>query len=144
MKNKTYVPKSGEITREWYIVDAKGKTLGRLATRIAKILQGKNKPTYTSFLLTGDYVIVTNAKFIKVTGKKFMNKIYDRYSGYPSGRKEISFQQLLSKNPGEIIRTAVKGMLPKNNLAKEMLKALKVYPEENHPHDPQKPKKIEL
>ncbi len=141
---KSYVPKKGQIQRKWYLVDAKGKVLGRLATRIAKILQGKNKPTYTPFLLTGDYVIVTNAKEIKVTGRKLIQKIYDKYTQYPGGRKEMSLQRLLDKNPAEVIRIAVKGMLPKHNLAKQMLNSLKIYPDENHPHAAQNPEKIEL
>jgi large subunit ribosomal protein L13 len=143
-KIKSYVPKKGQIQRKWYVVDAKDKVLGRLATRIAKVLQGKNKPTYTSFLLTGDYVIVTNAKEIKVTGRKLTQKIYDKYSGYPGGRKEMSLQRLLEKNPAEVIRLAVKGMLPKNTLAKQMLNSLKIYSGQEHPHAAQNPEKIEL
>ncbi len=144
MNTKTYIPKKGQIQRKWYIVDAKDKILGRLATRIALILQGKNKPGYTPFLLTGDYVVVINAEQIKVTGNKMIKKIYDKYSGFPGGRKEISLQRLMEKNPAKVIELAVKGMLPKNNLAKQMLKSLKVYPGEGHPHVAQNPEKIEL
>jgi large subunit ribosomal protein L13 len=141
---KTWVPKKGQIQRQWLVVDAKDKTLGRLASRIAIILQGKHKPTYTSFLLSGDYVIVINARYIKVTGNKWSKKTYDKYSGYPSGRKEITLQELFRKNPSKVLYLAIKGMLPKNRLAKRMLNSLKIYPENNYPHQAQNPKKLEL
>ena len=141
---KTWIPKKGQIKREWFLVDAKDKTLGRLACRIARILQGKHKPTYTPFLLCGDYVIVINATGIKVTGNKWVKKIYDKYSGFPSGRKEITMQGLFKKNPSRIIYLAVKRMLPKNKLAKSMINSLKIYPHDEYPHQAQKPKKIEL
>ena len=143
-KRRTWVPKKGRIKREWLLIDAKEKTLGRLASQIAKILQGKHKPTYTPFLLSGDYVVVINAKYIRLTGKKMLEKIYDKYSGYPGGRKEISLRELLNKNPSKVLYLAVKGMLPKNRLAKRMLNSLKIYPEDNHPHKAQSPKQIKV
>jgi len=141
---KSWVPKKGQIRREWLLVDAKDKTLGRLASRIAKVLQGKHKPTYTPFLLTGDCVIAINARYIRVSGNKLSKKIYDKYSGFPSGRKETALKELLNKNPSRVLYLAVKGMLPKNRLAKRMLNSLKIYPEGNYPHQAQNPKKIEL
>jgi len=132
------------IERRWLLVDARNKTLGRVATRIAKILQGKTKPTYSPNFLCGDYVVVINARYIKVTGKKLEEKIYDKYSGYPGGRKEITLKELMKKNPSKALYLAVKGMLPKNKLRKRMLRALKVYPEDKHPHLAQKPEKIEV
>jgi len=132
------------IERRWLLVDARNKTLGRVATRIAKILQGKTKPTYSPNFLCGDYVVVINARYIKVTGRKLEEKIYDKYSGYPGGRKEITLKELMKKNPSKALYLAVKGMLPKNKLRKRMLRALKVYPEDKHPHLAQKPEKIEV
>ncbi len=143
-KRRTWVPKKGRIKREWLLIDAKEKTLGRLASQIAKILQGKHKPTYTPFLLSGDYVVVINARYIRLTGKKMLEKIYDKYSGYPGGRKEISLRELLNKNPSKVLYLAVKGMLPKNRLAKRMLNSLKIYPEDSHPHKAQSPKQIKV
>ena len=130
--------------RDWVVVDAKDKILGRLASRIAKILQGKNKATYTPNLLVGDRVIVVNAKHIRVTGNKYENKIYDKYSGYPSGRKEITLKVLMDKNPTKALYTAVKGMLPKTTLGHKMLKSLKVYPDQEHDQEAQKPKSISI
>ena len=141
---KTFIPKQNDIKREYLLVDAKDKTLGRLSSRIAKILQGKNKPYYTPFLLCGDFVIVINARHIKVTGNKLKDKIYDKYSGYPSGRKEISLEKLLARKPEKILYLAVKGMLPKNRLARRMLNSLKIYPDKEHLHTAQKPKRVEL
>jgi len=143
-KRKTLVPKKEQIKREWLLVDAKEKTLGRLASQIAKILQGKHKPYYTPFLLTGDYVVVINAKYVKLTGKKMLEKVYDKYSGYPGGRKEITLSELLKKNPSKVLYLAVKGMLPKNRLAKRMLNSLKIYPEDKYPHQAQSPKLVEV
>lgn len=125
------------------LIDAKNRVLGRLATRIAKILQGKHKPTYSPNFLCGDRVVVINAKYIKVTGKK-REKIYDKYSGYPGGRKEITFKRLMEKNPSKILYLAVRGMLPKNKLGKSMLRSLKIYPQDKHLHQAQKPKEIEV
>ena len=141
---KTYVPKKTEIKKNWYLVDAEGKILGRLASRIAQILSGKNKPIYTPYLDTGDFVVVINAKKVKVTGKKEEKKIYYHYSGYPGGMKEIVYQKLLEKKPTMIIQKAVRGMLPKNKLGRKMLKRLKIYAGTEHRHQAQNPEKIEL
>ncbi len=141
---KTYVVKPSDIKREWYLVDAGGKTLGRLASEIAKILQGKHKPIYTPHLDVGDYVIVINAEKVRVTGKKLDQKIYYRHSGYPGGLKSISLREQLKKHPTRVIRTAVKGMLPKNRLGRKMIKKLKVYSGDSHPHQAQKPKLLEI
>lgn len=123
-----------EIRRDWYEIDVKGKILGRIASSIVKILQGKHKVDYVPHLDCGDYVVVINAKDVKITGKKATNKIYTRYSGYPDGLKEITFNQLKEKKPEEIIRHAVSGMLPKNKLRKNYLKKLFIYPDANHPY----------
>lgn len=131
------------VIREWVLIDARNRVLGRLASCIAKILQGKNKPCYSPNFLCGDKVVVINAKHIRVTGNKWKEKMYDKYSGYPGGRKEITLEQLMKKNPTKALYLAVKGMLPKNILSKRMLRGLKIYPEENHPHIPQAPHKIE-
>ena len=141
---KTWIPKKGQIKREWLLIDAKDKTLGRLATRIARILQGKHKPTYTPFVLSGDYVVVINARHVRLSGNKTGQKSYDRYSGFPSGRKEISFVELFKKDPTKILYLAVKGMLPRNRLAKRMLDSLKVYPDDQHCHASQNVRKLEL
>ena len=144
MNKKTPIPKPDKMNRQWWLVDAKDKTLGRLAVRIAQVLQGKHKPIYTPFLLCGDYVVVINSGSLRVTGDKSIKKIYDKYSGYPSGRKEMSLREFMSKNSSKVLYLAVKGMLPKNKLAKQMLNALRVYPSQEHPHLPQNPKKLEL
>ncbi|MBE3088499.1 MAG: 50S ribosomal protein L13 [Chloroflexi bacterium] len=136
---KTYVPKQGEITKQWYHVDAKDQTLGRLATRIARTLMGKNKPEYTPFLDLGDFVIVTNAELIRVTGAKMEQKIYFHYSGYPGGLKRTSLKTMLARHPDRVIREAVRLMLPKTTLGRDMLKKLKVYPGAEHPHAAQMP-----
>lgn len=124
---------------KWYIMDAKDKILGRLAVEVARILMGKNKPTYVPYIAGGDGVIVINARQIKVTGAKLSQKLYKRYSGYPGGLKTISLSEMLEKKPEEVIRHAVRGMLPKNRLTKVMLKRLKVYPDEKHRQMAQKP-----
>lgn len=136
---KTYMAKADEVERKWYIIDASGKTLGRMASEIARILRGKHKPIYTPHIDTGDYVIVVNAEKVKVTGKKRQNKIYYHHTGYPGGLKVISYDKLLEKKPVRIIETAVKGMLPHNRLGRKMYKKLKVYAGPNHPHQAQKP-----
>ncbi len=141
---KTYVPKKTEIKKNWYLVDAEGKILGRLASKIAQVLSGKNKPIYTPFLDTGDFVVVINAKKVKVTGNKEKKKIYYHYSGYPGGMKEIVYEKLLQKKPALIIQKAVRGMLPKNKLRSKMLKKLKIYAGPEHRHQAQNPEKIEL
>ncbi len=141
---KTYFPKKNDIKKDWFVVDVEGKVLGRVASEIAKILRGKHKPQYTPFLDTGDFVIVVNAEKVKVTGNKEKNKIYYSHSGYPGGLKEARLEELRAKKPEEIIRRAVWGMLPKNSLGRKMLKKLKVYRGSQHPHNAQKPKKLEL
>jgi large subunit ribosomal protein L13 len=130
--------------RKWVVVDARDKVLGRLSTRIAKILQGKHKPTYSPNFLCGDKVVVINAKYMRLTGNKVDEKIYDKYSGYPSGRKEITFKGLVEKNPCKPLYLSVKGMLPKNWLGKMMMRSLKIYPEDKHVHAAQKPQDIEV
>jgi len=140
----SYSVKKDDIKREWYIIDAEGQTLGRLASKVAKILQGKHKPIYTPHMDTGDFVIIINAEKIKVTGNKANTKVYRKHSGYPGGLKEVSYKALLEKQPEQIIRHSVKGMMPKTILGKQMFKKLKVYAGPNHPHQAQKPKEIDL
>ena len=135
----SYIAKPSEIERKWYVLDAEGKTLGRLCTEAAMILRGKKKPTYTPFLDTGDYVIVINADKVQVTGKKFKEKIYKHHTGFAGGLREIPFDKLQAKNPEEIIRHAVKGMMPKGPLGRQMYKKLKVYAGPDHKHAAQKP-----
>lgn len=137
---KTYSAKPAEVNRNWYIVDADGLTLGRIATDIATHLIGKNKPQYTPHIDGGDYVVVINAAKIKVTGKKLEQKKYYRHSGYPGGIKETGLDEMLENHPTRVIEMAVKGMLPKNKLQDLRLKRLKVYAGSEHPHDPQQPK----
>jgi large subunit ribosomal protein L13 len=141
---KTYQAKQEELDHKWYLVNAEGKVLGRLSAELVKILKGKNKPTYTPHLDTGDFVIVVNAGKVALTGKKMKDKIYYHHTGYPGGIKEINAEKLLAKKPTEIIRIAVKGMLPKNSLGRQMLRKLKIYAGSNHPHEAQKPVAIEL
>jgi len=141
---KTYQAKKEEIEHQWYLVNAEGKVLGRLSTELAKILKGKNKPTYTPHLDTGDFVIVVNAGKVTLTGKKMKDKIYYHHTGYPGGIKEMTAEKLLSKKPTEMIRTAVKGMLPKNSLGRQMLRKLKIYAGPNHPHEAQKPISLDV
>jgi large subunit ribosomal protein L13 len=141
---KTYSAKESEVKKEWYLVDAKGKILGRLASEIAKRLRGKHKPIYTPHVDTGDFVVVINAGRIKLTGKKLTDKIYYRHSGYPGGIKSIAAGKLLKAKPERLIHLAVRGMLPKNSLGRRMLKKLKVYRGEEHPHSSQNPHILEL
>ena len=141
---KTYSAKPGEIEREWFVVDADGQTLGRLATRIADTLRGKGKPQYTPHVDTGDFVIVVNAEKIAVTGSKLDTKIYYRHSGYPGGIKQRTLREQLERRPTEVLRKAVKGMLPKNKLAVAQLRKLKIYAGTEHPHAAQSPKELEL
>ncbi len=136
---KCYVAKPQEVERKWYVLDAEGKTLGRLATEAASILRGKRKPIYTPHVDTGDYVIIINAEKIEVTGKKRKEKIYKRHTGYPGGLREITFEKLQAQKPEEIIRHAVKGMMPKGPLGRQMYKKLKVYAGPEHNHAAQKP-----
>jgi large subunit ribosomal protein L13 len=140
---KTYQAKKEELEYKWYLVSADGKVLGRLATELAKILRGKNKPTYTPHLDTGDFVIVVNAGKVTLTGKKMKDKIYYHHTGYPGGIKEINAEKLLAKKPTEMIRMAVRGMLPKNSLGRQMIRKLKIYAGPDHPHEAQKPIPLE-
>ena len=140
----TTQPTKDQIEKDWLLVDAENKILGRLASKIASILKGKNKPIFTPYLDTGDFVVVINAKKIKLTGRKLNDKIYYHYSGYSGGMKSITPKDLLQKKPDEVIRKAVWGMLPKNSLGRQMLTKLKVYPGKEHPHQAQQPKTIEL
>ena len=141
---KTYNAKPGEITRDWYLVDANGQTLGRLATQIADRLRGKGKPQYTPHVDTGDFVVVVNAEKIAVTGNKRSDKMYYRHSGYPGGLKSRSLNDMLERRPEEVIRLAVKGMLPRNRLARKQLTKLKVYAGPDHPHAAQQPQPMEI
>jgi large subunit ribosomal protein L13 len=141
---KTYYPKPGDVAKTWFIVDAADQNLGRLASRIAQVLLGKNKPQFTPGVDVGDFVIVINAQKISVTGKKLDDKFYYRYSGYPGGMKEISLRNQLAKFPDRVIKAAVWGMLPHNRYGRKLMKNLKVYPGVEHPHAAQKPKKMEL
>ena len=140
---KTYQAKKEEIDRKWYLVNAEGKVLGRLSTELAKILKGKNKPIYTPHVDTGDFVVVVNAGKVTLTGKKLKDKIYYHHTGYPGGIKQMNAEKLLAKKPTEMIRMAVKGMLPKNSLGRQMLRKLKIYAGPNHPHEAQKPIALE-
>ena len=139
---KTYNAKPGEIQRDWYLVDAEGKTLGRLATQVAERLRGKGKPQYTPHVDTGDFVVVVNAQKIAVTGKKLSDKLYRRHSGYPGGLRTETLGHLLERRPTEVLRKAVKGMLPKNRLAAQQLGKLKIYAGPKHPHAAQKPEEL--
>jgi large subunit ribosomal protein L13 len=136
---KTYSAKPGEVERGWYVVDADGETLGRLATRIADTLRGKRKPQYAPHVDTGDFVIVVNCERIRVTGNKLEQKIYYRHSGYPGGIKQRTLAEQLARRPEEVIRHAVRGMLPKNRIGRAQLRKLKVYAGTAHPHDAQQP-----
>lgn len=136
---KTYSPKAKDIEREWWVIDATDKALGRIATQIAKLLMGKHKPIYAPHIDTGDYVVVINAAKVKVTGEKAEQKVYYRHSGYPGGLKSQRFEELFGKDPGRVIELAVKGMLPHNRLGRTMLKKLKIYPGNEHPHQAQIP-----
>ena len=139
---KTFMASPATIDRKWYVVDAEGKTLGRLASEVAKVLRGKNKPTFTPHIDTGDYVIVVNAEKIKVTGKKLDQKIYYRHSDYVGGMKEMTLKEKLDKKPESVIELAVKGMLPKGPLGRAMIKKLFVYAGPEHPHAAQKPEEL--
>jgi len=141
---KTFVPKKNEIKKKWWLIDAQGKILGRLATETSIILRGKNKVEYTPFLDSGDFVIIINAEKIKVTGDKLEQKKYYSHSGYPGGIKEITLKDLLDKKPEDVIRKAVWGMIPKNKLGRAVYKKLKVYSGPNHPHKAQSPQEYEF
>jgi len=142
MNTKTYTPRESEIDRQWYVVDAADQTLGRLASRVARVLEGKHKPTYAAHLDTGDHVIILNASRIAVTADKRETKKYVRHSGYPGGYKEETLGHLLDRRPEEVIRRDVKGMLPRNRLGVQMLRKLKVYAGPEHPHQAQKPEPL--
>ena len=142
--NKTYSTKPTDINRKWYMVDARGKTLGRLATRVATVLKGKHKPEYSPHMDTGDFVIVINAEKIHVTGKKLDQKQYYRHSGYPGGLSQIALRDQLQRHPTRAVELAVRGMLPKNRLGRKMYRKLKVYAGSEHPHQAQKPELLEI
>jgi large subunit ribosomal protein L13 len=141
---KTYVTKPAEVQRDWFVVDAEGKTLGRLASEIARILRGKHKPIFSPSVDCGDFVIVVNAKQIRVTGRRLDQKIYYHHSGYMGGLSEISLRDQLDRFPNRVIESAVKGMLPKNRLGRQMIKKLKVYADADHPHQAQQPAVLEI
>mgnify|MGYP006110317831 CR=1 FL=1 len=141
---KTFTLKAKDIKKSWYLIDAKDQVLGRLSSKVAQLIRGKGKPEFTPHLDMGDFVIIVNADKVKVSGKKEDDKVYWRHSGFPGGQKETNLSELREKFPDRIITNAVKGMLPHNSLGRKMLKNLKVYAEENHPHESQSPIKIDL
>lgn len=141
---KSYMAKANEVDRKWYVIDAEGKVLGRLASEVARVLKGKHKPTYTPHVDCGDHVIVINADKIVLTGNKWQQKNYVYHTGYPGGRKEIAYSQLVQKRPEKIVELAVKGMLPKNRLGRKMYTKLKVYAGTEHPHAAQQPEVYEF
>ena len=140
----TYFPKQGEIVRKWYVVDASGQTLGRLATRVASILAGKENPRYTPFIDTGDHVVVINADKIRLTGMKSESKVYRHYTGFPGGLREEGFRKRFARKPELVVQEAVEGMLPKTKMGRAMAKKLKVYRDDKHPHQAQKPGGLSL
>ncbi len=141
---RTFTAKQAEIEHDWYVVDAEGQTLGRLASKIAPVLKGKHKAIYTPHQDCGDYVIVVNAEKVRVTGRKMDQKFYYHYSGYPGGLSSINLRDQLAKHPERVLQAAVRGMLPKNRLGRRMIKKLKVYAGDSHPHQAQQPKPLEL
>jgi len=143
MPFKTFTPTPDDVNREWWIIDAQGMTLGRLASRVAMILRGKHKPTFSPHMDMGDYVVIVNAAKLHVTGNRMEDKRYFRHSGYPGGIRSLTLSQLLERHPDRVIEIAVKGMLPKNALGHQMIKKLKVYAREDHPHTAQNPKPYE-
>ena len=140
----SFIQKPAEVERKWYVVDAEGKTLGRMASAVAAILRGKNKPTYTPHVDGGDYVIVINADKVAVTGKKRQEKIYKRHTGYPGGLRELTFEQLMEKHPEEVVKHEIKGMMPTGKLGRQMYKKLKVYAGPEHNHAAQKPEVLDI
>lgn len=144
LTKSTGIAKPQQIDKKWYVVDAEGKTLGRLCSEVAKVLTGKNKPCYTPNIDTGDYVIVINAEKIHLTGNKLLDKKYYRHTGYPGGRKEVMYKDLIANKPEFVIEKAVKGMLPKNKLGRAQFKKLKVYAGSEHEHAAQKPEVLEI
>ena len=141
---KTYSARKEDVERQWVVIDARDQVLGRLATRVAHILRGKNKPVFTNHVDTGDFVIIVNAEKIRLTGNKLDAKVYYRHSGYPGGIKGITAREMLKRKPEQVIKTAVKGMLPKNRLGSSMITKLKVYAGPDHPHTAQLPEKLEI
>ena len=141
---KTYTPKERDIQREWWVVDAEGKTLGRLATKVASILRGKHKPMFTPHLDVGDYVVVVNAEKVALTGNKADQKTYFRHSGYMGHEKHIPFRRMIERHPDRVIELAIKGMLPKNTLGRHMRRKLKVYAGAEHPHQGQQPQHLDI
>ena len=141
---KSYMARPREVERKWRLIDAEGQTLGRLATEIARFLRGKDKPQYTPHVDTGDFVVVVNAEKVVVTGRKAEQKVYYRHSGYPGGLKETSYEEMLERKPTEILRRAVKGMMPKTRLGRQQLKKLKIYAGPEHPHEAQRPESYEV
>ena len=141
---KSYIPSEKDMQKRWLVVDAEGQVLGRLATRVATLLTGKNKPVYTPFLNTGDHVVVINAEKVKLTGKKLSDKMYRYHTGFPGGLKETTAGDLLAKNPGKLVEGAVFGMLPKTKLGRAMRKKLRVYRGAEHPHQAQQPEPLAL
>src|SRR5512136_3419385 len=141
---KTYHAKKEEIERGWFVVNAEGKVLGRLASQVARVLRGKHKPTFSPHVDTGDFVVVVNARKVTLTGRKLKDKKYYHHTGYPGGIREARAEKLLAKKPTEMVRIAVKGMLPKNSLGRQMIRKLKIYAGPNHPHEAQKPVTINL
>jgi len=141
---KTYVTKEQDITKRWYLVDAQDKVLGRLATNVATRLRGKHKPTFAPHADTGDFIVVVNAEKVRLTGRKWDKKIYYRHTGYIGGLKQISAKKLREKRPEDLVRFAVKGMLPKNSLGRRQLKKLKIYAGPDHPHQAQEPERLEI
>ena len=141
---KTYMQRKEDVTRQWYVIDAEGKTLGRLATKVASVLRGKHKPTYTPHIAGGDYVIIINAGKINLTGNKLDNKIYYNHSRYTGGLRERTAKVMLEKYPVEMLERSIKGMLPKGRLGRQMYKKLFVYAESEHPHSAQKPKELKM
>ncbi len=144
LMQKSYVAKAGDLTPKWHLVDATDQVLGRLAVKVAAILMGKDKPTYTPNMDTGDFVVVINAEKIRVTGNKAQQKWYDYYTRYPGGRKVIPYEQMISRHPDQVIKLAVWGMMPKTKLSKAMIKKLKIYRDAEHPHAAQNPEALEL
>ena len=141
---KTYSARKEDVVRQWIVIDAQDQVLGRLATRVAHILRGKNKPVFTNHVDTGDFVIVVNAEKVRLTGNKLDDKVYFRHSGYPGGIKGVTARELLERKPEQVIKNAVKGMLPKNRLGSRMIGKLKVYAGPDHPHEAQKPEKVDI
>lgn len=144
MTTKSFTPRAGDIERQWFVVDAEGKTLGRLASRIAHILRGKHKPTYSPHMDLGDHIVVINAEKIRVTGRKAEKKVYYRHTGYPGGLRTTTYEDMLNKHPERILRIAVKGMMPNNILGRQMFKKLRVYVGAEHDHAAQQPEALSL